>query len=86
MRRVRVLPGTPSWSRKKTRTPPVPSMTGLLPHACASVRVACARGLPVQDAINPPLGGERARAFGEIAHAKSAPCLGVEVEVPHAGH
>ena len=66
---MRVFPGTPSWTGGRTRTHPVPSRTALLSHACASVRIACAMVLPVQDAVNPPLGGERARAFGEIAHA-----------------
>lgn len=86
MRRVRVFPGTPSWTGGRTRTHPVPFRTGLLPHACASVRVACAMGFAVLERIFLRFEGERARSFGEIAHAKSAPCLGVEVEVPHESH
>lgn len=86
MRRVRVFPGVPSWTGRRTRTHFVPSRTGLLPHACASVRVACAMVFAVLERIFLRFEGERARSFGEIAHAKSTPRLAVNVEVPHESH
>ena len=40
-------------------------------------------GFAVLEGVPPRFEGGRARSFGEIAHAKSAPCLGVEVGVDY---
>ncbi|BCP66166.1 hypothetical protein TthHB5018_11000 [Thermus thermophilus] len=76
MKRVRVLPETPSWTGGRTRTHPVPSRTALLSHACASVRIACAMVFAVLERIFLRFEVECAHSFGEIAHAKSPPGWG----------
>ncbi len=67
---MRVFSGTPSWTGERTRTHFVPFRTALLSHACASVRIACARVCAVLEGVFPRFGRGRARGFGKIAHAK----------------